>query len=217
MIQEMIQIIEENNDFIVILKPHGLSVHNESPSVMEQLQGLKKPIHFVNRLDQETSGLMIIAQRPDLHQKLVSALEGGQKFYRALLRSPWKEKPSQTIWNWPLTDKAEGRKNPQGISAERKASETRIEVIRSNQYFTEIRAELITGRQHQIRKHSLLAGHPIVGDRRYNEEKYNLNIEKFYGNKRMLLHAERLHFAFNGMNFKFENLFDLDRFFDLPK
>ena len=210
---QMIQILEENNDFIVILKPFGLSVHNQSPSVMEQLQGLKKPIHFVNRLDQETSGLMVIAQQPELHQKLVTALEDGQKFYRALLRSPWKAKPVSAVWNWAISDKAEGFKNPQGIAATRVPAETRAQVLRSNKYFTEVWVELLTGRQHQIRKHSALAGHPIVGDRRYNEEKYNKNIEKFYGESRMQLHAEKLLFEFDGKPFEFLTPMNFDIYF----
>lgn len=214
MVHEMIQILEENQDFIVLVKPSGLSVHNQSPSVMEQLQGLKKPLHFVNRLDQETSGLMVVAQRPELHQKLVTSLENGSKFYRALLRSPWKEKPMQTTWSWPISDKAEGRKNPQGIAADRKEARTEVTVVRSNKYFTEVYVELITGRQHQIRKHSLLAGHPIVGDKRYNEEKYNKNIEKFYCDPlRLQLHAEKLVFEFKGKSWTFELPINFDNFF----
>lgn len=213
MVHDMIQILEENSDFLVIIKPHGLSVHNQSPSVMEQLQGLKKPIHFVNRLDQETSGLMIVAQRPELHQKLVESLENGRKFYRALLRSPWKDKPTRTNWNWAISDKAEGFRNPQGKVSDRKASSTDVTVIRTNKYFTEVYVELLSGRQHQIRKHSLLAGHPIVGDKRYNEEKYNKNIEKFYGTTRMQLHAEKLVFEFAGRSFTHESAINFDKYF----
>jgi len=214
MVVEMIQILEENSDFIVIHKPHGLSVHNQTPSVLEQLQGFKKPIHFVNRLDQETSGLMVLAQKPELHQKLVFALENGHKFYRALLRSPWKNPAMKTTWNWPISDKAEGRKNPQGTSADRKEARTEVTVLRTNKYFTEIQAEILTGRQHQIRKHSLLANHPIVGDKRYNEEKYNKNIEKFYGAPlHMQLHAEKLMFEYGGKVLIFESKINFDHYF----
>jgi tRNA pseudouridine65 synthase len=141
------------------------------------------------------------------------ALENGRKLYRALLRSPWKDKPTETVWSWPISDKAEGRKNPQGISAERKEAKTLVSVQRSNRYFTEIVAEILTGRQHQIRKHAVLAGHPIVGDSRYNEEKYNRNIEKFYGPQRLQLHAEKLIFEFNGRAYVFESPINFDSFF----
>lgn len=213
MIQKMIQIIEENENFIILNKPEGYSVHNQSPSVAEYLTQLKKPLHFVNRLDQETSGLMLVAQKAELHQSLSEALEKGQKFYHALLRSPWKSPQTQVVWSWPLSDKAEGRKNPQGNTDDRKKAETQVEVLRTNQYFTEVWVEILTGRQHQIRKHAALAKHPIVGDHRYNEEKYNLNIEKFYQNKRMLLHAEKLVFKFNNKNYIFELKLDFNNFF----
>jgi tRNA pseudouridine65 synthase len=157
---------------------------------------------------------MIVAQKPETHQKLVSSLENGHKFYRALLRSPWKNPAMKTTWSWPISDKAEGRKNPQGASADRKDARTDVTVLRTNKYFTEIQAEILTGRQHQIRKHALLANHPIVGDKRYNEEKYNKNIEKFYGAPlRMHLHAERLNFEFGGKTYEFSSAISFENFF----
>lgn len=210
---ESIQIVENNTYFLLICKPAGLSVHNQSPSVADWLQAQELPRHFVNRLDQETSGLMLIAKKPELHGELAEALDHGKKIYRALLRSPWKSSESELVWESPISDKAEGRLNPQGKAADRVAAGTAVKIVRTNQYFTEVTAELLTGRQHQIRKHAAIAKHPIVGDKRYNEEKYNKNIEKFYGNKRMLLHAERLHFSFRGTDYEFFNSFDLSSFF----
>jgi 23S rRNA-/tRNA-specific pseudouridylate synthase len=217
MSQDSFQILEQNQFFLVVYKPESLSVHNQSPSLSELLTANKKPLHFVNRLDRETSGLMVIAQRPELHNPLAQALQNGKKFYRALLRSPWKSEEKDLIWSWPLTDQAEGYKNPQGKSAERLNAETKVKIIQKNRYFTEVELELLTGRQHQIRKHSLLAGHPIVGDPRYNEKKYNMNIEKIYGNHRMLLHAEKIEFVFNGQFFQFCKTISLENFFKNSK
>lgn len=209
----MIRILEENEFFMVLAKPEGWSVHNQTPSVAEYLLRANKPLHFINRLDSETSGLMVVAQKPEYHEPLVSALEQGSKFYRALLRSPWKNPETELTWQWPISDKSEGFKNPQGSSSERKTASTRVTVVRSNQYFTEVSVELLTGRQHQIRKHSALARHPIVGDPRYNEKKYNDNIAKLYGISRMHLHAEKLRFEFSGKSYVFESLYDLSAFF----
>lgn len=213
----MIQFLEENHFFIVLNKPPGMSVHNQSPSLVEELNALKKPIHFVSRLDQETSGLMVIAKDPELHEVLAEALQNGLKQYRALLRSPWKKDEKSQTWSWPLTDQAEGWKNPQGITAKRVECETRIEVVRTNQYFTEITATLATGRQHQIRKHAALAKHPVVGDKRYNESKYNEQITKFYKTTRMHLHAEKVKFEFKGKQYEFKNHHNLDVFFKNPE
>ncbi len=213
----MIQILAETEFFIVIIKPPGFSVHNQSPSLVEYLQKMKKPIHFVNRLDQETSGLVLVAKKPEYHQQLAEALEQGTKQYRALLRGPWKKTEQKVTWSAPLTDQAEGRKNPKGLSAERLPCTTLVEVVRTNAYFTEIKAELLTGRQHQIRKHAAIAGHPIVGDNRYNDSKYNRGIAEKYGVARSHLHAERISFEFEGKNWEYKNPYSLDPFFKEPK
>ncbi len=208
----MIQILSENNFFYVIDKPAGLSVHNASPSVLEYLKLLKKPDHFVNRLDLETSGLMVIAQKPEYHDPLNHALSLGTKTYRALLRGPLKNET--IVWNKPLSDQAEGRKNPEGLSKNRIPCVTEIKVIRKNDFLTEVDAIIRTGRQHQIRKHAALAKHPVVGDKRYNDPTYNEKISMRYGVQRMFLHARQLQFEFLNITYSFESInFSLDHFF----
>lgn len=209
----MVQIIQENDFFFVLNKPSGYSVHNDKPSLVEFLNAQKKPLHFVNRLDQETSGLMVVAQKPEYHAELATSLENGRKFYRALLRGAWKNpKPEHRI-DLALSDKAEGRDNPQGITSERKASESIFNLVRTNSFFSEVVVEILTGRQHQIRKHAALLKQPIVGDPRYGNPKDNEKMEKFYGVSRMQLHAEKLEFSFKDETFKFENKYSLDLFF----
>lgn len=121
----MIQILAENNFFYVIHKPAGLSVHNQLPSVYEYIKTHKLPEHFVNRLDCETSGLMLISQKTEYHTPLSLALSEGAKIYRDLLRGQIKEQSE--IWNKPLTAQAEGRKNPQGyIEGECKGTKQKL-------------------------------------------------------------------------------------------
>jgi 23S rRNA-/tRNA-specific pseudouridylate synthase len=212
----MIQILAENNFFYVINKPVGFSVHNESPSIADVLKSLKKPEHFVNRLDLETSGLMVIAQKPEYHEPLSQALNQGTKTYRALLRGSLKNDVEK--WTKPLTDSAEGRKNPEGLTKNRIPCFTEIRVLRKNKFFTEVDATIQTGRQHQIRKHAALAKHPVVGDKRYNDSAYNEKVFAMYDVKRMFLHARKLEFKFGFKNdvenYTFELVdFSLDHFF----
>lgn len=209
----MVQIIEENEFFLVLDKPSGFSVHNEKPSLVEFLTDIKKPLHFVNRLDQETSGLMIVAQKPSLHAELANSLEKGRKIYRALLRGNWKHNQPELKIDLPLTDKSEGRDNPQGASPHRISCESIFHLQRTNSFFSEVLVEILTGRQHQIRKHSALLKQPIVGDNRYGNPKDNERLEKFYGTSRLQLHAEILEFNFNGNHFRFERKYSLDHFF----
>ena len=208
----MIKIVEENKFFVVIHKPEGVSVHNEKPSLVEFLQAKKLPLHFVSRLDRETSGLMIVAKTPGLHEELSECLNLGNKTYRALLRGPWKS-PAETSWKWPLTDKAEGRQNPKGISSDRIPCESQVKLIRTNAYFSEVSVTISTGRQHQIRKHAAIARQPIVGDNRYNEKKYNPIISDRYKLNRLWLHAETIQFTYQNKDYLYQAKLNFDLFF----
>ena len=208
----MIQLLEENDFFIVLMKPAGTSVHNEKPSVSDYLTTNKLPGHFINRLDRETSGLMVIGKSAATHESLSESLNNGTKMYRALLRGPWKSTP-ETNWVWALTDKSEGTKNPQGITKDRVPCESKVKLVRTNAYFSEVSVQLLTGRQHQIRKHAALAKQPIVGDNRYNEKKYNLTVTDRYKVDRLWLHAESLEFTFQNKKYAFKNQIKFDQFF----
>lgn len=197
----MISVLEDNAFFLVIDKPEGVSVHNEKPSLLDWLIEHKLPQNFVNRLDQQTSGLVVIARKPEYQESLQQALKEGQKIYRALLRGGWKNKALTLKWDFPLSDKAEGRKNPQGKSSDRKECLTLVTVVKTSQHVTEVLCEIKTGRQHQIRKHAALAKHPIIGDSRYNDASYNEKLAKIYGTTRMFLHAEEIKFNFQGKEY----------------
>ena len=200
----MISIVGENAFFIVLNKPEGVSTHNEKPSLLDWLNEQKLPQNFVNRLDQQTSGLVVVARDPKYHEPLSVALQAGQKIYRALLRGGWNDKAKALMWDLALSDKAEGRKNPQGKSSDRKNCITHVQVVRTNQYFTEVLCEIKTGRQHQIRKHAALAKHAIMGDTRYNDDSYNEKMSKMYKTSRMFLNAEELKFTFHGKDYHYQ-------------
>ncbi|MNL43006.1 Ribosomal large subunit pseudouridine synthase C [compost metagenome] len=70
--------------------------------------------------------------------------------------------------------------------------------------------QLLTGRQHQIRKHAAIAKHAIVGDPRYNDPKYNSKMAQFYQNDRMFLHARKLQITIEGRLQTFETELPLD-------
>jgi 23S rRNA-/tRNA-specific pseudouridylate synthase len=200
-----LEILLETSDFLIINKPAGLSVHNEGPTQSSVLEILGPKLHLAHRLDKETSGILMLAKSSAVAATLMTTLgsEASQKSYRAILRGN-VQKSQKVIplkWTWPISDKAEGRQLPQGKSGYRVAAETQVEVVSTNQYFSDIKATILTGRQHQIRKHAAIAKHPIVGDPRYNERAYNLKIFSLYHFERMLLHAEQLKFIYNGRSY----------------
>ena len=212
-----IQILFQNHELVVVDKPHGLSVHNnEDPinllSILDKQLKVEK-LYPIHRLDKETSGIQIFALNQAAARKLSDEFQEKtvKKIYIGILRGQLKESKGQ--WNKKLTDKAEGRTNPQGMSADRVPCETKFTVIRSSKFFTYCEFDLITGRQHQIRKHTALINHSLVGDSRYGDKSYNKKMANLYKTERMFLHCLKVEIL--GMTFEsrvpdeFEHLFKL--------
>lgn len=201
----MIKILETiDKNILFVEKPYGMSVHNEPgldlQSVLEKQLG--KKIHLVHRIDKETSGIVCIALDPKAAAQFAELYQSKtiSKYYLGLCRGVFKSQKG-TI-NIAISDKAEGRKNPQGIAKDRKESTTEYEVIKANEYFSFVKFRILSGRQHQIRKHTALLKHPLINDPRYNEGKYNERMRSLYSISRMMLHAAEIQFEWNGKNFQ---------------
>ena len=78
-----------------------------------------------------------------------------------------------------------------------------IRIIRSNEDYTFLELNPITGRKHQLRKQLLNIGCPIVGD-----DKYFLNNSKRIKTKSLMLHAYKIKFMINNVQYKFEANYD---------
>lgn len=194
------KILFENPDFLVIDKPSGWSCHNDKPTVESFFE---EKVYFVNRLDKETSGIMVLTKNPSLQNNLNLALKEGEKNYIAVLRGQLMPHTEWSKWDWPISDKAEGRKDPQGKPSDQVSALTYYQVLKSNRFFSMVLCQIKTGRQHQIRKHSALFKKPIVGDSRYGNEKDNQRIEKIYQFKRLALHSLSLNFLWNNQSYGF--------------
>lgn len=188
----------------IVDKPAGVSCHNEPGKDLQSQLELQFhcDVHLVHRLDRETSGILVYALSAEMVPELQKALADSRskKIYRALLRGKLPMEISATqAWSWPLTDKAEGRKNPHGESAQRKVCLTHVQLLAQNQYFSFVECEIETGRQHQIRKHAAIAKHAIVGDTRYGDAGFNAKISNLYKTDRLFLHSYKL-VLFQGNN-----------------
>lgn len=207
-----ISILFENESFLVVDKPSGLSVHNPLPNEKCLLDFLPPGSHLVHRLDKETSGLILVAKNSSVASELMSVLEDKKvhKVYTAVLKGSLPVLVGWQQWKWPITDKGEGRKNPQGSSQDRKDSLSLWQGVASTKYLSLVEVQIITGRQHQIRKHAALANHPIVGDPRYNDSKYNKKMAMIYKTDRMFLHASKLSFSWKQKEWSFESPLPLE-------
>jgi len=193
-------ILFEDEAMLVINKPEGLAVHGGSGlsgGVIEALRAMRPDDRFlelVHRIDRDTSGCLMIARK----RAALKALHGSMlaqkidKQYLALVRGRWA-KGRGTI-NAPLLKRtvASGERVVRA-DASGKSAITHYQIEESFAAATLMRVTLETGRTHQIRVHSQLAGHPLAGDSKYGDELFNVQLREV-GLNRMFLHAATLRF-----------------------
>lgn len=186
-------IIYEDEYMLVVDKPTGIPVHPSIAHFEDSLSnGVKyyfdfKNIHTkirpVNRLDKDTSGIVIFAKSGYIQESLTRQMKKGifKKYYIAILEGKLNEKKG-TI-SAPIARKSgsiiEREVNRNGASAI-----SHYEVLKESDKYSKVEFLLETGRTHQIRLHSKYIGSPIVGDFLYGTPKNGLN--------RHLLHAYRI-------------------------
>ncbi|MCC6277732.1 MAG: RluA family pseudouridine synthase [Oligoflexia bacterium] len=121
-------------------------------------------LFVVHRLDQGTSGAMILAKDADTHRTLSHEFEEGhiKKIYWAVVKgNPGNRKIDLPLFKLP------SKKNKSVVDPKGKPSQTSIKTIMSSEGYSLIEAELHTGRPHQVRVHLAHEGFPLVGDKLY--------------------------------------------------
>jgi 23S rRNA-/tRNA-specific pseudouridylate synthase len=232
-------VISVKPGLIVMEKPCQISIHNHPGNDLCSLllSHLKNDselaeysecdfsygVHAVNRLDKQTSGVVILACRADSFRFLASQFENREveKIYYALLHGGFKPGHEKGLWNWPLTKKAEGGSFPQG-KGEKVSSVTQYQIIETSTHYTMVKLNPLTGRKHQIRRHARLAGHPVVGDNRYGTVRSLRYLKSTFGFNRFALHCMSITLKLPGKDFpetvtshgiprEITDLFDMDR------
>jgi 23S rRNA pseudouridine1911/1915/1917 synthase len=211
-----IKIIYEDNDVIVIDKPAGILVHpvpafakastgklNENNTLLGILKTKYPNAQLVHRLDQDTSGLMVIAKNQQMAEFLKAQFKNREikKKYLALVYGILKEKKGIIAKSISKSRKRGGSQTIAPIGKMREAL-TRYEVIKEFKNYSLLEVSPETGRTHQIRVHLASIGHPVVGD-----EKYKFKRQKtIKGLNRQFLHAKYLKFKLpNGEVKEFES------------
>jgi 23S rRNA pseudouridine955/2504/2580 synthase len=193
-------IVYEDKALIVVNKPCGIAVHGGSGltyGVIEAFRQLRpdcKELELVHRLDRDTSGLLMIAKKRSMLRHLHTALRGDgvDKRYMALVRGNWAASIKQVRAPLGKSNLRSGERMVEVDEEEGKESVTVFKVLRRfGDFATMVEAKPITGRTHQIRVHTLHAGHCIAGDTKYGDEGFSKEIRDL-GGKRLFLHAYML-------------------------
>lgn len=194
------QIIFEDDCLLVLNKPSGIAVHGGSGltfGVIEGLRALRPEARFlelVHRLDRDTSGILLVAKKRsalrNLHEQL--RIKTVQKDYLALVRGQWQSHVK--VIQAPLlkNELASGERIVK-VSPEGKPSETRFSIEERYNNATLVKASPVTGRTHQIRVHTLHAGHPIAMDDKYGDKEFDQQMAAL-GLNRLFLHAASIRF-----------------------
>lgn len=182
----------------VVSKPHAMVTH---PRHRDDSEGLTtrlcaSALHPVNRLDRDTSGLVILAMNGHAHHVLVK--KGYTKEYTGLVHGVFSP-PSGRI-DAPIARASDSIIERVVDPIHGRASATQYETIRvvGQKKYSLVRFRLETGRTHQIRVHCRFAGHALVGDSLYpqhngtNGKWAPTKLDRSMG--RQALHASRTGF-----------------------
>jgi 23S rRNA pseudouridine1911/1915/1917 synthase len=174
-----LNITYEDPDLLVIDKPAGLVVHpapgHRSGTLVNALLhhvrdlsgigGVLRP-GIVHRLDKDTSGLMIVAKHDEAHRALSAALKN-REIRRIYLTAAWGHVQGDALEIDAPIGRARNDRKRMAVGPDGRPALTRITRLSRWRAADLLRAELQTGRTHQIRVHLAHVGHPVVGDTTY--------------------------------------------------
>lgn len=189
-------ILYRDNDLLVLDKPSGLlSVPARDPrladSLSKRVQEKFPTALMINRLDKDTSGLVLMSLNKKTHAEIAKQFENRttNKTYIAVVNGHLNAQEGYI--DLPLGIDANNKPRHKVDYETGKAAQTRWSVIEHlDNMTTRIKLNPLTGRTHQLRVHMQALGHPILGDEFYADEK------ALSGSNRLLLHAHQLEIEY---------------------
>ena len=184
-----LDILYEDDGLLILNKPAGIAVHPSILHFSDSLSNgvrfyfdsisLKKKIRPVNRLDLDTSGIIIFAKNEYVQECLIKQMNSHilKKEYIAIVSGILNEK-SGTI-NLPISRK-DGSIIERCVSQDGQIAITDYSVIKELDNMSVVKCVLQTGRTHQIRVHFSSIGHSLIGD-------------FLYGSRSDLINRQALH------------------------
>ena len=204
---DAIDIIYQDERLVIVNKPAGVMVHRSRIAargerfVLQMLRDrLGRRVYPVHRLDRPTSGALLFGLDPETAGQMSARFARRQihKRYLAVIRGFVEERGTVDL---PL------RKDVYTKSGEKELKSARTAFFRLSQIevphpvgpyatarYSLVRVEPETGRTHQIRRHFRDIAHPVIGDRRYGDNRHNRFFREKMGCSRLLLCAVELEF-----------------------
>lgn len=210
-VPEELEILYRDQYMVAINKPAGLLVHRSriakdaSEFAVQKLRDqIGQPVHLIHRLDRPTSGVLLFALDSDTAKILSEQFQNRlvSKRYELIVRG---KPPLSGMIDDPLLEKLDRKTD--GLADAGKASQTAVthfETIQTWQvpvanakyptsFYSLVKANPITGRRHQIRRHFNHMGNPIVGDTSHGDRRHNRLFQKHFGIGRLMLAARKLN------------------------
>lgn len=202
-----IDVLFENDEILILNKPAGLAVQGGKGvgASLDRLlaEDFSPPPLLVHRLDQDTSGLILVAKHRE------AAARFSRLFAAEKTLSPSGQAGSSSGQTGPRGDgglvkqyRALCAGTPPAdsglitislsIGGQDKSARTAYRRLGGNGDFSLLELELGTGRMHQIRRHLAKIGNPVLGDDKYGDFALNKRLRRDMGLRRLLLHASRL-------------------------
>lgn len=175
----LFEVIHEDAELLVINKPADLVCHPTKGDVYSSLisrcrlhLGTQGEPQMVNRLDRETSGVVLVAKTPEAARELRRLWENGHVTKRYVAIVHGRPEPPSALIDAPLgRDEASPVAIKDKVRPDGAAARTEFRVIRSfereGREYSLLSVRPLNGRKHQIRIHLAHMGHSIVGDKLY--------------------------------------------------
>ncbi|MBS5854184.1 MAG: RluA family pseudouridine synthase [Clostridium sp.] len=192
-----LDIIYEDEYLLAINKPANMPVHPSMLHYEETLSNavkyyfdtlnLKRKIRIVNRLDKDTSGIVIFAKNEYIQECLIKQMKTKElkKEYLAIVTG-YLQKKSDTLC-FPISRK-EGSIIERTVNPNGDIAITHYNILKEQNNLSLVHVFLETGRTHQIRVHFSHINHPILGDTLYGTPSPLINRQALHSYKITLLH-----------------------------
>lgn len=190
-----LDIVYEDEDLLIINKPAGMPIHPSQGNYDNTLanalawyfqqQSVSFTYRCINRLDRDTSGLLIVAKHM-LSACILSAMVARRDIHREYLAAATGLVPESGTINAPISRKDGSTIERQVDRIHGETACTHFRRLAYGEGYSLLALTLDTGRTHQIRVHMNFIGHPLPGDFLYNPDYERIS--------RQALHSWKLEF-----------------------